>query len=84
MGKLNEREYSAHHLPMDLALARWSVVCESWGELAGGHAPYLPAFLAGWYTRQIGVEMPDDLGTFKDSYRVGWREADQEVAIDSR
>jgi len=71
-------------LPFDLALVRWSVVCTSWGELSAGHAPLLTAFLAGWGCRCIGASMPENLGTFRDSFRVVrplrrrgiWREAD--------
>ena len=71
-------------LPLDLALTRWAVVCQSWGELAHGHAPLLSAFLAGWCCRCIGASQPDDLGQFRDSFRVGWREADQQVEIEAR
>lgn len=71
-------------LPLDLALVRWSVVCTSWGELSAGHAPLLTAFLAGWGCRCIGASMPEDLGTFRDSFRVGWREADTMIAIETQ
>lgn len=75
---------SSYHLPMDLALIRWSVVCVSWAELSSGHAPHLPAFLAGWYCRQIGASRPENVGDFKDSFNVGWREADTTIAIESK
>ncbi|GAA5124615.1 hypothetical protein JIN84_12905 [Luteolibacter yonseiensis] len=71
-------------LTLELALIRWSVMCKTWGELAAGHAPHLPAFLAGWMCRQIGASMPAELGQFRDSFRVGWREADQQIEIASR
>ncbi len=84
LSALPEVPCSAYHLPMDLALTRWSVVCTSWGELANGHAPYLPAFLAGWYCRQIGASHPETFGQYNNSFNVGWREADTEIAIASR
>lgn len=69
-------------LPFELALIRWSVVCTSWGELATGYAPLLTAFLAGWGCRCIEASMPENLGAFRDSFRVGWREADTMIAIE--
>ena len=75
---------SSFVLPFDLALVRWSVVCRSWGELSAGHAPLLTAFLAGWGCRCIGASMPENLGTFRDSFRVGWREADTMIAIETQ
>ena len=71
-------------LPLDLALIRWSVVCQSWGELSSCHAPLLPAFLAGWCCRCIGADMPVNVGQFKDSFRAGWCEADDQIIIASR
>lgn len=70
-------------LPMDLALIRWSVVCRSWYNMAYD-APDLGAFLAGWYCRCSGVSRPADEGMFRNSFRRGWREADQEIEIKSR
>lgn len=71
-------------LPMELALTRWSVVCRKWHEGASGSAPVLPAFLAGWFCRCIGASEPVQLGEFPDSFRAGWREADDHIAIASR
>ena len=71
-------------LPLDLALIRWAVVCQSWAELASGSAPLLSAFLAGWCCRCIGASQPSDLGQFRDSFRVGWREAGQQVEMEAR
>ena len=71
-------------LTLDIALIRWSVVCASWGELSSGHAPNLQAFLAGWCCRVIGATTPICLGPMRDSFRVGWREADQQVQIADR
>ena len=71
-------------LPMDLALTRWAVVCRQWHELSGGSTPLLGAFLAGWYCRCIGASMPDELGDFKDSFRRGWIEAEQQIEIEGR
>lgn len=70
-------------LPLDLAFIRWSVVHRGWHEI-GGDCPLLLAFLAGWSCRCIGASQPIDLGTFRDSFRVGWREADDQIAIASR
>ena len=69
-------------LPFEMALIRWSVVCTSWGDMSGGYYPLLTAFLAGWGCRCIEVSMPENLGTFRDSFRVGWREADTMIAIE--
>lgn len=71
---------------LDLALIRWSVVCRTWHDLSSGNAPQLGAFLAGWYWRDMGNPMPQrtDLGTFCDSFRVGWREADAQIIIMKR
>lgn len=71
-------------LPFELALIRWSVTCKRWDELSAGHAPILTAFLAGWCCRCIGTSMPDNVGTFRDSFRIGWREADEQIEIASR
>lgn len=71
-------------LTLDLALIRWSVMCESWGELSSGSAPQLGSFLAGWFTRAMGATKPEKLGQLRDSYMVGWREADSCVNIKRR
>ncbi len=68
-------------LPFELALTRWSVVCIIWRDLASDH-PNLTAFLAGWGCRCIGATMPETIETFRDSFRVGWREADTMIAIE--
>jgi hypothetical protein len=70
---------------LDMALVRWSVVCGSWREL-GGDFPDVGAFLAGWFLRVLGAEMPprEKLGRCPDSFRVGWREADTQIVIASR
>lgn len=70
-------------LPLELAFIRWSVVHRGWHEI-GGDCPLLLAFLAGWSCRCIGASQPADLGTFRDSFRVGWREADEQITIASR
>lgn len=68
---------------LDLALLRWTVVCEQWSNLASGSHPQLGAFLAGWYACDMGAVMPTgaELGRFKDSYRRGWHEAEQQIEI---
>lgn len=67
-------------LPFELALIRWSVVCISWNELSS-HTPLITPFLTGWGWRCMGLEMPKELGTFQDSFRVGYREADSMISI---
>lgn len=73
-------------LSLDLALTRWSVICESWGRLSSGSAPILGVFLAGWYWRDMGNSLPskEEIGKFADSFRVGWREADDFIEIQNR
>lgn len=71
-------------LPLDVAMARWSETCASWNAMAAGSAPALGAFLAGWYCRCIGASRPEDEGMFRESFRAGWREADAQIAIESR
>lgn len=71
-------------LPLDLAMIRWSVVCQSWNELAAGHAPILSVFLTGWGWRAMDLDLPKDLGRFRDSFRVGYCEADAQVTINLR
>ena len=70
-------------MPLELALTRWSVVHRQWHEI-GGDCPLLTAFLAGWCCRSIGASMPEDLGMFRDSFRVGWREAEDMMTIEAR
>lgn len=70
---------------IDLALIRWSVVCRKWHDFSSGSAPNLGAFLAGWFLKDSGAQhMPEDLGLFVDSFRVGWREAEEQIEILSR
>ena len=70
---------------LDMAMVRWGVVCCSWREL-GNSFPDIGAFLAGWFLRVLGAEMPpkEKLGRCPDSFRVGWREADTQIVIASR
>jgi hypothetical protein len=70
-------------LPLELAFIRWSVVDRGWTEFSGD-GPLLSAFLAGWLCRCIGTSEPLNLGTFRDSFRVGWREADDQIIIMGR
>lgn len=70
-------------LPLELALVRWSVVHRRWHELASD-CPLLGAFLAGWYCRCIGATEPQNVGVFRDSFRTGWREADDQIEIAAR
>jgi hypothetical protein len=58
-------------------------MCRAWHELAAGAEPLLGAFLAGWYWRDMGNQLPgaEQIGQFTDSFRVGWREADTHIAI---
>lgn len=68
-----------HLLPFELALIRWSVVHLQWHETAND-MPNLTAFLTGWGARCLGMEntAPPD---FQNSFRRGWREADDQIAI---
>ena len=68
---------------LDLAIIRYAVVSVKWKDLSGD-IPYLPAFLAGWFCRAICASEPADVGVFRDSFRVGWRESDAQQAIASR
>lgn len=69
---------------LDLALIRWSVVCRSWNELAAGNDPHLGAFLAGWFSRVIDAPYPKEMFGFRDSFRSGWKEADDQIAINNQ
>lgn len=67
---------------LDVALIRWSVRCRSWQELAAGHQPDLGAFLAGWFSRDAGIPLTvADRITMRDSFRCGWQECDDMIAI---
>lgn len=70
-------------LPLELAFIRWSVVHRRWHEMASD-MPLLQAFLAGWCCRCIGTTPPATIGTFRESFLAGWREADDQVIIASR
>lgn len=70
-------------LPLELAFIRWSVVHRRWHEMAND-MPLLQAFLAGWCCRSIGTTPPATIGTFRESFLAGWREADDQVIIASR
>lgn len=70
---------------LELALIRWSVVHRKWHELAND-MPCLGAFLAGWFLRDMSPKgtQPPDVASFRDSFRVGWRESDDQITILSR
>lgn len=72
-----------HILPLELAFIRWSVVHIQWNEFAND-MPCLTAFLAGWCSRCVGLELPEKIGTFQNSFRVGWREADTMIEIEKQ
>lgn len=71
-------------LTLDLAIIRYSVICESWQRLSPGFTPVLGAFLAGWFCRDMGSKADESVagGRFRDSWRAGWTEADSQLAID--
>ena len=69
---------------INTALIRWSVVCRRWNDLSSGHAPILGAFLSGWFWRDMGNPMPSDCGVFQDSFRIGYKEADETITIEDR
>lgn len=68
---------------LDLALARYTIVSKEWSDLAAGNYPILGAFLAGWYWRDMGCELPppEQIKSCRDSFRKGWAEADSFVSI---
>lgn len=68
-------------LPLETALIRWSVVHLRWHDFSSD-MPLLTAFLAGWCSRCIGLSEPENVGTFRDSYRAGWNEADTMIEIE--
>ncbi len=70
-------------LPLELAMIRWSVVHRKWHDLAND-MPEIQAFLAGWCCRCIGTSEPEELGQFKESFRAGWKEADDQIVIATR
>ena len=67
---------------LDFALIRFAVVAVKWERL--GQFPYLPSFLAGWFCRAIGASEPENVGVFRDSFRAGWTESDQQQVIAAR
>jgi len=69
---------------LDSALVRWSVVCRRWEDFSSGNSPQLGPFLAGWFMRDMGAPMPEDVGLFRESFCAGWAEADTEIEIASR
>lgn len=70
---------------LDQALSRYAVVSVSWNDLSWGHYPILGAFLAGWFTRDLGLEIPDELPAVgRDSFRKAWQECDDFLAILSK
>ena len=63
-------------LTIDQAITRYAVVSEEWRDFGGqASMPYIPAFLAGWNMRAIGAPEPENVGQWRDSFRVGYREA---------
>lgn len=77
-------ELKPYILPLESALERWSAASREWLEFVSGHTPILTAFLTGWGWRCMGLEVPKDVGTFRESFRVGWREADEAITIAQR
>lgn len=73
--------YDAYMLPLETALIRWHVVSARWEEMSSGNIPLLGAFLAGWYFRCIGGH-PTPVVDYRDSFRCGWREADDMIQIE--
>lgn len=69
-------------LSLDLAVIRFSVVCENRAE-NGFEAPYLQAFLAGWFSRAVGIGLPPriECGSNPDSFCAGWSQANEQAGI---
>jgi|19_taG_2_1085344.scaffolds.fasta_scaffold59180_2 hypothetical protein len=80
--ELNQVTGSPAPLTLDLAMVRYSVVCERWGDKIGD-APYLTAFIAGWCCRSVGMPWlsNSEIGAYPASYRAGWAEADDFAKI---
>lgn len=67
---------------LDQALSRYAVVSVSWNNFSCGNYPILGAFLAGWFCRDMGLEIPDELPAVGcDSFRKAWLECDSFLAI---
>lgn len=76
-------EDEAATLPLELALIRWAVVCERWHHIANGF-PSLQGFLCGWFCRACGSKPPVEVTLYRDSFNVGWKQAHDQVVIESR
>ncbi len=74
------QELTPHSLSLEIALIRWSVVHRAWHEL-GNDMPLIGPFLAGFFSRTLGLPIPEITTPGRDAFRVGWREADDQVAI---
>jgi len=68
---------------IELAMIRFAVVSKRWDESSAGNFPYIQAFLAGWCCCVCGVGYPE-VGQYRDSFRAGWIEAQQAIAIYER
>lgn len=79
-----ESGLASHMLPLDLALIRWSVVCERWSKLSSRSAPTLGSFLGGFYSRCVGIPLPAHDHILRDSLATGWRQADEQTVIHAR
>lgn len=67
---------------IDQALTRYAVVGVSWNDFSHGNYPILGAFLAGWFCRDMGLEIPENLPAVgRDSFRKAWSECDSLIAI---
>lgn len=71
-------------LTLDLAIIRYAVVCERWQKLSTGMVPVFGAFVCGWFGRDMGQSVDVGAGTFRDSWRAGWAEADSAKQIAMR
>ena len=73
-------------LTLDYALTRWSTLCAARRDIAAGYDVALMPFLAGWAMRDMGAVQPTmaQLGTFCDSFRAGWAEADTALSLLAR
>ena len=66
------------------ALASWSGICAERANFAAGYTAVLGPFLAGWFSRDMGVAEPTTLGTFTSSWRAGWKACDSLKMIQAR
>lgn len=71
---------------LDRAIVAYSVACREAHRLVPGSEPLLIPYLAGWGCRDMGVANlnMEMLGAFCKSWRLGWRDCDEHLALEAR